>query len=84
MSYARDKSCSKENCPKTYIPDEWGTKRANREGWFLQRNGDAWCPDHNPEWVAEWRAKQAAKRAARREHKAANPNTRSIRDLWKE
>lgn len=27
----------------------------------MQRNGLAWCPDHNPDWVAEWRAKKKAK-----------------------
>lgn len=27
----------------------------------MQRNGDAWCPDHTPDWVAEWRIKRKAK-----------------------
>jgi hypothetical protein len=27
------------------------------EGWFQKKDGDAWCPDHIPEWVAKWRAK---------------------------
>lgn len=53
--------CTKEECPKTYMPHHWGTKEAGRAGWFLQRNGDAWCPDHTPDWVDEWRAKKKAK-----------------------
>ena len=53
------KKCSGPGCPKTYTPHEWGSKAAQRAGWFLQRNGDAWCPDHHPEWVAAWRARQS-------------------------
>jgi hypothetical protein len=60
--FIKPTKCSKEECQKSYIRDHWGTKQANREGWFLQRNGDAWCPDHNPDWVAEWRAKRAEKK----------------------
>lgn len=55
------RSCAKEECPKFFQNHEWGNKQAQREGWFMQRNGDAWCPDHNPDWVAEWRAKRAEK-----------------------
>jgi hypothetical protein len=51
-------SCSKEECPKFFPNHKWGYQQAQREGWFMQRNGDAWCPDHNPDWVAEWRAKK--------------------------
>lgn len=52
------KKCSKEECSKTFTPHLWGTREAQRAGWFLQRNGDAWCPEHNPDWVAAWRAKR--------------------------
>jgi hypothetical protein len=36
-----------------------GTIDAHQRGWFLQRNGDAWCPDHIPDWVVEWRSKKS-------------------------
>lgn len=54
------KGCSGPGCPETYIPHEWGTKAAQRAGWFMQRNGDSWCPAHIPEWVAGWRAGKTA------------------------
>lgn len=40
-------------------PGKWHYMRAAEEGWFFQKNGDAWCPDHNPSWVEEWRRKRA-------------------------
>jgi hypothetical protein len=50
--------CAKEECTKTYMDHHWGTKEAQREGWFMQRNGDSWCPDHVPDWVEAWREKK--------------------------
>lgn len=50
------RSCSRGECPKFFPDHRWGAMAADREGWFMQRNGKAWCPDHNPDWVAEWRA----------------------------
>ena len=54
-------ACSKPNCESDYFPDKWGKIEAVNLGWFLQRNGDAWCPKHIPDWVAEWRARKKAK-----------------------
>lgn len=68
--------CAKDGCKKSYTPHEWDTTQANRDGWFIQRNGQAWCPSHHPEWVAEWRAKQFAKREAKRN------KTTSIKNIW--
>lgn len=56
--YSETRSCAKNECAKTFSDHEWGNKKAQREGWFMQRNGLAWCPDHTPDWVAEWRAKK--------------------------
>lgn len=47
--------CAQVGCEETFMPHHWGNIRAQNDGWFLQKNGDAWCPDHIPEWVAEWR-----------------------------
>ena len=60
----RDKGCSQDGCTATYKDHEWGHKKAQREGWFLQLNGDSWCPDHNPPWVKEWRNKKRRERYA--------------------
>lgn len=34
--------------------------RAHDEGWFEQKDGTNWCPDHTPAWVQAWRARKAA------------------------
>ena len=47
-------SCSQADCDATVKNHRWGKIKA--EGWFFQRDGQAWCPTHVPEWVAEWRA----------------------------
>jgi hypothetical protein len=50
--------CAEAGCIAEHKTDEWNSKRAHNEGWFIQKNGDRWCPDHNPEWVEEWRKRQ--------------------------
>lgn len=57
-------TCAHEGCPASGHKNHyWGRVRAHDEGWFIQKDGTAWCPDHTPEWVAEWRAKKATKDA---------------------
>jgi len=57
------KSCAVEDCEETYRPHMWGSIKAHDRGWFLQKDGTAWCPQHVPEWVAEWREREAKKKA---------------------
>lgn len=59
------KECEQEGCTnvvpqaKTAMrPSMWDLRRARDVGWFIQRDGKAWCPEHVPEWVANWRAIQ--------------------------
>lgn len=46
-------------CGKTHKKDRWNNSKAQGLGWFMQKDGTAWCPDHIPEWVAEWRANRS-------------------------
>lgn len=55
------RGCSEPECPATYANHEWGAKKAQRDGWFLQKGGTSWCPEHVPAWVAEWRQRQASR-----------------------
>ncbi len=48
-------NCSQEGCEATFDDHYWGSVRAQDEGWFRQKTGENWCPEHNPEWVKEWR-----------------------------
>lgn len=59
---APDKKCSRPECSRTFRDHRWGAIQAQNDGWFLQTNGDAWCPEHVPDWVPEWRARMAAGR----------------------
>lgn len=55
-------SCSEPACSATLSKlDKWNMIKAQDAGWFFQRSGIAWCPRHNPPWVAEWRARQVDK-----------------------
>jgi len=49
--------CDHPGCEAKIKNHAWGKIRA--EGWFFQRNGKAYCPDHLPEWVDKWRGKRA-------------------------
>ena len=51
-------------CEKPGPKNRWENTRAQTEGWFLQRNGDVYCPEHVPGWVAGWRARQAERARA--------------------
>lgn len=37
---------------------QWDVKKAHAAGWFIKRNGEKWCPEHVPTWVANWRAQR--------------------------
>lgn len=53
-------SCTDSACEKSIRLHMWGKAEAYAEGWFFQKNGDLWCPDHLPDWVSKWRAKKKA------------------------
>ena len=53
-----DVQCSQGGCEQSVKGHAWGKIKA--EGWFFQMNGDSWCPEHHPEWVAEWRRNKRA------------------------
>jgi hypothetical protein len=58
---AKYRRCSAPGCEAKFDDHMWGSMKAQREGWFLQKNGDAWCPDHIPDWVEAWRSRQRRK-----------------------
>lgn len=53
--------CDHPGCTNRFKKTYWDMISAGEEGWFQKKDGDAWCPDHTPEWVAGWRARQAEK-----------------------
>lgn len=54
-----DKWCSFPDCKATYKANKWGQIKAHDAGWFFQKDGQGFCPEHVPEWVAGWRAGKA-------------------------
>lgn len=51
--------CAEGGCPQEIKNNAWAKTKAHAAGWFFQREGAAYCPDHTPEWVEEWRKKKA-------------------------
>lgn len=51
--------CAAEGCSASFQDHRWGSIKAHDAGWFIQKDGTAWCPIHTPEWVAAWRARKA-------------------------
>jgi len=51
-----DLECAEDDCARTIRNHRWGRTKA--EGWFEERDGTVWCPDHRPAWYAAWRARQ--------------------------
>lgn len=54
------KTCGKKvpHKNKTGRLSKWDVIKAGEAGWFFQRDGTAWCPNHVPEWVESWRERQ--------------------------
>jgi hypothetical protein len=60
--HVRMMPCAKPDeppCPAEFRnTGRWAQTRAQEAGWFFPRNEDkAYCPNHNPWWVAGWRAR---------------------------
>lgn len=51
--------CSDPKCSVKIKNHRWGQTKA--DDWFFQKNGDSWCPQHVPDWVAGWRAQKASR-----------------------
>lgn len=45
--------CAADECPRHVADNKWA--KIHAIGWFFQRDGTAFCPDHLPEWLASWR-----------------------------
>lgn len=50
--------CAQPGCAASAKDDRWAKIKAHDAGWFEQKDGTAWCPEHVPDWVARWRAYQ--------------------------
>lgn len=49
-------TCSHPEC-KNYIKSyAWAKIKA--DGWFMQKDGTNYCPEHVPEWVHSWRKRK--------------------------
>ena len=61
MSYASENPtvCAQPRCTQTVGGSKWDRIRASKAGWFFGLDGNAYCPEHVPNWVAEWRAGRA-------------------------
>jgi len=54
--------CAGDDCVESFENHRWGRIKAHDAGWFEQKDGIAWCPEHKPDWVDAWRAREAAKK----------------------
>lgn len=50
--------CAAVPCEQTHKNNRWAKTKAHAAGWFEQRDGRSWCPEHTPPWVAAWRARK--------------------------
>lgn len=48
--------CEEKGCRATHKTDKWNNIKAHADGWYMQKDGKEWCPDHRPEWAPKtWR-----------------------------
>lgn len=65
-------TCSFEGCDNSFKGHSWAAIRAHDGGWFRQKNGDNWCPEHIPAWVDGWRKKRRAQKERETARRAGN------------
>jgi hypothetical protein len=46
--------CSHDGCSNGTKVNRWAKIRAQDEGWYFQRNGSLWCPEHRPSFAPAW------------------------------
>ena len=51
--------CDHLECTASFKTSYWASIHAYSDGWFVKRNGEAYCPEHQPPWLAEWRERKA-------------------------
>ena len=61
MTRAKKMCCSVDGCTATFTHHYWGAVKAHDAGWFSQKDGTVYCPEHTPDWVAGWRATRNSK-----------------------
>lgn len=49
------KECAEPGCTAWFTDHRWGATKAHKDGWFHQKDGNSWCPEHVPDWVERWR-----------------------------
>lgn len=47
--------CAELSCNESFANHKWGAIKAHDEGWFALKEGEAWCPQHLPDWVEKFR-----------------------------
>ena len=53
--------CFEPECTMSFESGgKWDNIRAVDNGWFLQKSGETWCPQHTPDWVEKWREDNVA------------------------
>jgi hypothetical protein len=79
VSYATDHptKCRGKECTASVPGSKWARVKATAEqGWIFLKSGEAYCPDHLPDWMGPWRARKAeaaGKRLPRCGMKTGNP-----------
>ena len=48
--------CAYPGCTNGYKTHRWNDIKAHDAGWFQQKDGRSWCPEHIPDWVVQWRS----------------------------
>lgn len=47
------KHCTIYDCDQSFPNHRWGSIKAHGAGWYMQKDGTAYCPHHRPAWAPE-------------------------------
>lgn len=43
------------DCEEKIPANKFSHIRAGDKGWFFEKDGTVYCPNHTPGWVSQWR-----------------------------
>lgn len=46
--------CAESGCEEKFFGNRGAMMKAHYSGWYLQKSGKVWCPDHRPAWAPKF------------------------------
>lgn len=75
--------CEHDRCTRSCTNSRWSHIRAAEQGWYFQRDGCVWCPEHRPPYApATWKKLAACDGCGNRTRVSGPYQDSANEELW--